>query len=163
MVRRLLLSACTGMAKRWKHAPPSLLSSRSECVSESNPNWKLLIQHWKGRGLSWKSVLTFPWRALDASNPFQFEEKQSKIYLSSSHPLSSSPLPSFVFFLTSWTPSLFYYFSLILVFCSLFPCFIPHSIVNIFWIVTGGLIQTCPVNHHDYDWGESRGSNKSGF
>jgi len=104
MARPPLSSACTGMAKRWKRAPPSLLSSRSECVSESNPNWKLLIQHWKGRGLSWKSVLTFPWRAVDASNPFQFEEKQSKIYLSSSHPLSYSPLPSFVFFVNFMNP-----------------------------------------------------------
>lgn len=83
----------TGMAKRWKHAPQFRISSRSGYVSESNPDWKLLIQHWKGRGISWKSVLTFPWRALDASNPFQFEEKQSKIYLSPSHPRSSSLLP----------------------------------------------------------------------
>ena len=144
MAQPLLLSACTGMVKRWKHAPQSLLSSRSEYVSESNPNWKQLIQHWKGRGLSWKSVLTFLWRALDASTPSKFEEKQSKIHLSSSHPLSSSPLPSFVFFVNFMNPLFILLLFPHTCFLFSFSCFIPHSILNIFWIVTGGLIQTLP-------------------
>lgn len=140
MAQPLLLSTCAGMAKKVETCPlvPSLITLTKHW--ESNPNWKQLIQHWKGRGIVGNVFYFFHRGPRMHSIPPDL--RKTNLKYPCHHPIHRPPL--LFSLLPPWFPSLFYYFFLILIFCCLFPHFSPHSTLNIFWILTGDLIQPLP-------------------